>query len=203
MKKAKSQEESMRAEYKRGDFPKGLVRGKYAERLREARHMGVLKPKVAAAFNNEESVKALAVLSINIHSSVSVYLQIENQIKSALASGRLKSGDQLPSVRQLSEHLEVNPNTVSKAYRDLEVMGLLYTRRGMGFFVNQGVEDKCREECQRRVIGQLHEGVAEAKASGIPPKKIIDVVKASLAVDSSPYGPIPASVLTQSQAPGK
>src|SRR5689334_5145904 len=70
--------------------------------------------------------------SIDIHSTVAVYIQIENHIQFAIASGKLKAGDQLPSVRELSERLNVNPNTVAKAYRDLEVMGLLYTRRGMG-----------------------------------------------------------------------
>ena len=62
--------------------------------------------------------------NIDIHSSVAVYVQIENQVQFAIASGKLKAGDQLPSVRELSERLEVNPNTVAKAYRDLEVMGL-------------------------------------------------------------------------------
>ena len=77
--------------------------------------------------------------SIDIHSSVAVYVQIENHVQFAISSGKLKPGDQLPSVRELSERLEVNPNTVAKAYRDLEVMGLLYTRRGMCVFVNKGV----------------------------------------------------------------
>ena len=57
--------------------------------------------------------------SIDIHSSVAVYVQIENHIQFAIASGKLKHSDQLPSVRELSERLEVNPNTVAKAYRDL------------------------------------------------------------------------------------
>ncbi len=70
--------------------------------------------------------------NINIYSDVAVYEQIENHVQFAIASGRLKSGDQLPTVRALSEKLDINPNTVAKAYRDLEVMGLLYARRGMG-----------------------------------------------------------------------
>ena len=53
--------------------------------------------------------------SIDIHSSVAVYVQIENHVQFAISSGKLKPGDQLPSVRELSERLEVNPNTVAKA----------------------------------------------------------------------------------------
>jgi GntR family transcriptional regulator len=132
--------------------------------------------------------------SIDIHSSVAVYVQIENHVQFAIASGRLKPGDQLPSVRELSERLGVNPNTVAKSYRDLEVMGLLYTRRGMGVFVNKSIDAKCREDCRRRIIARLHEVVAEAKAAGMTRKDVVDVVEASLAVDASPYGETPAAV---------
>jgi len=133
--------------------------------------------------------------SIDIHSSVAVYVQIENHVQFAIASGRLKPGDQLPSVRELSERLGVNPNTVAKSYRDLEVMGLLYTRRGMGVFVNRNIELKCREECRKRIIGRMHEVVAEAKAAGMTRKEIGEVVEASLGIDASPYGETPAELL--------
>jgi len=133
--------------------------------------------------------------SIDIHSSVAVYIQIENHIQFAIASGRLKPADQLPSVRELSERLGVNPNTVAKAYRDLEVMGLLYTRRGMGVFINKGIESKCREECRRRIIMRLHEVVAESKASGMSKKEITEVLDKSLAAEASPYGETPNSIL--------
>ena len=133
--------------------------------------------------------------SVDINSSLAVYVQIENHIQFAIASGRLKPGDQLPSVRELSERLDVNPNTVAKDYRDLEVMGLLYTRRGMGVFVNKGIESRCREDCHRRIIGRLHEVVAEAKAAGMTDKQIEEVVSKSAASESAPYGTTPDSVL--------
>ena len=133
--------------------------------------------------------------SIDINSSVAVYVQIENHVQFAIASGRLKQGDQLPSVRELSERLGVNPNTVAKAYRDLEVMGLLYTRRGMGVFVNKGIEAKCREETRKRIIGRMHEVVAEAKAAGMELKEIEDVVSKSFQSDADPYTNTPDSVL--------
>jgi len=133
--------------------------------------------------------------SIDIHSSVAVYVQIENHVQFAIASGRLKPGDQLPSVRELSERLGVNPNTVAKAYRDLEVMGLLYTRRGMGVFVNKNIEAKCGEDCRKRIICRLHEVIAEAKDAGMAKKDIMMIAEASIAIDASPYGETPASLV--------
>jgi len=132
--------------------------------------------------------------SIDINSSVAVYIQIENHVQFAIASGRLKSGDQLPSVRELSERLGVNPNTVAKAYRDLEVMGLLYTRRGMGVFVNKGIEGKCREDCRKRIIGRMHEVVAEARAAGMNCREIVQIAEKSFATDDGPYSATPNSL---------
>ncbi|MCC6153473.1 MAG: GntR family transcriptional regulator [Candidatus Hydrogenedentes bacterium] len=141
--------------------------------------------------------------SIDINSSVAVYVQIENHVQFAIASGRLKAGDQLPSVRELSERLNVNPNTVAKAYRDLEVMGLLYTRRGMGVFVNKGVEGKCRDECRKRIIGRLHEVVAEAKAAGMTGKEISEVTEKSFQMESGPYSATPNSLTALAKAAPK
>jgi GntR family transcriptional regulator len=140
--------------------------------------------------------------SIDISSSVAVYVQIENHVQFAIASGRLKAGDQLPSVRELSERLGVNPNTVAKAYRDLEVMGLLYTRRGMGVFVNKGIEAKCREECRKRIIARMHEVVAEAKAAGMEKKEVVEVAEKSYEIESDPYSATP-SALTALAKPKK
>ena len=133
--------------------------------------------------------------NINIHSSVAVYVQIENSVQFAVASGRLKAGDQLPSVREASEKMNVNPNTVAKSYRDLEVMGILYTRRGMGVFINKGADAKCKEGTRQRIVGRLHEVVSEAKAAGMTAQEIKAVCTASCAIDAEPYGETPASLL--------
>ena len=133
--------------------------------------------------------------SINIESSVAVYVQIENQVQFAIASGRLKAGDQLPSVRELSERLALNPNTVAKSYRDLEVMGFLYTRRGMGIFIQKGIEAKCREVARRRIISRLHEVVAEAKAAGMTSTEIKEIVGKSCASQAAPYSETPRALL--------
>ena len=133
--------------------------------------------------------------NIDITSSVAVYVQIENHVQFAISSGRLKPGDQLPSVRELSERLGVNPNTVAKAYRDLEVMGLLFTRRGMGVFINKNVEQKCREECRRRIIERLHEVVAEAKAAGMSRDEVVKIVDKCIEADADPYSDVPSDIL--------
>ena len=133
--------------------------------------------------------------AVNIYSSVAVYAQIENEIRFAIASGKLKADDRLPSVREMSETLGVNPNTVAKAYRDLEVMGLLYTRRGMGVFVKKGVQSKCRERCDREIVERLHEVTQEAKATGLSKKDINEVVSKSFTFEGSPYADVPKAVM--------
>ncbi|MCX5759386.1 MAG: GntR family transcriptional regulator [Candidatus Hydrogenedentes bacterium] len=138
--------------------------------------------------------------NVNIHSSVAAYVQIENTVEFAVASGRLKAGDQLPSVRELSEKLNLNPNTVGKSYRDLEVMGIVFTRRGMGVYINKGVEAKCREDSRRRIVGRLHEVVSEAKAAGMTPQEIKAVCAASCAIDAELYGETPESLLAMVKA---
>ncbi len=77
--------------------------------------------------------------SIDYHSGVPVYLQLVQQTKSAVASGVLKDGDQLPSVRDLAERIQVNRNTISKAYAELETEGILENRQGSGAFVTTSV----------------------------------------------------------------
>jgi GntR family transcriptional regulator len=152
-------------------------------------HRGAL-----AHTRNEE--KKHMTPTIDIHSSLAVYVQIENYIQFAIAAGRLKAGDQLPTVHELSKQLSVNVNTVAKSYRDLEVMGLLYTRRGKGVFVNKSVEAKCREDCHKRLIGRLHEVVSEAKAAGLVRKDILQILEASIKLDVPPYGETPKELLS-------
>jgi len=132
--------------------------------------------------------------SVNIRSSVAVYVQIENQIRFAVASGRIKPGDQLPSVRELSERLNINPNTVAKAYRDLEVMGYLYTRRGMGVFINKDVTEKCREDCRKTILGRLYEVLLEAKAAGFSAQEVKDAMQRILAMEGDVYSEVPEEV---------
>jgi len=95
----------------------------------------------------------------------------------------------------LSETLGINPNTVAKAYRDIEVMGIVYTRRGMGVFVNKGIEAKVREDCRKRIVGRLHEVVSEAKAAGMSARDVKEMCNASFASGGDPYGEVPSVVM--------
>src|SRR6267142_5755902 len=96
-------------------------------------------------------------LQLDLHSGVPVYRQIMDQVLAAMASGRLATGDQLPTVRQLAVDLSINPNTVIRAYRELEIRGFLDTQQGTGTFIsNQKVQ---RNEVERR--RQLNQIVSE------------------------------------------
>lgn len=129
--------------------------------------------------------------AINIHSKVAVYQQIENCVRYGVAAGLLSEGNQLPSVRELSEKLDINPNTVAKAYRDLEVMGVVYTRRGMGVFIEKGIANRCKKDATAEVLDRLYEVSREAVACGLDDKTIARAVKEFSAGSGHPYAPAP------------
>jgi GntR family transcriptional regulator len=78
----------------------------------------------------------VGVLSIDPRDKTPIYAQLERSLRAAIASGRLRPGDQLPTVRQLAVDLQVNANTVARVYSDLERAGVLETRRGVGSFIS-------------------------------------------------------------------
>jgi len=77
----------------------------------------------------------MPLVTIDPKDTVPIYAQIENAVRAAIATGRLKVGDQLPTVRQMAVDLGVNANTIARVYMDLEHMGVIETRRGIGSFV--------------------------------------------------------------------
>lgn len=105
-------------------------------------------------------------ISVDFRSAVAAYRQIENAITYGIVSGRLKPGDRLPAVVGLGKQIGVNFNTVAKAYRGLEVMGLTYSRRGMGCFITEGARERCEEQCRQKLASRLFEVVNEARAAG-------------------------------------
>src|SRR5947199_9618838 len=84
---------------------------------------------------------------------VPIYLQIVNQVKYLVASGRLAPGDELPPIRTLAEQLLVNPNTVARAYRELEIAGIVTKRRTTGTYVSASGSPLARSE-QRRILSE-------------------------------------------------
>lgn len=126
-------------------------------------------------------------LRVNPDGPISVYMQIENQVRFAIASGRVKPGQILPSVRDLADDLKVNANTVTKAYRDLELMGLVTARRGIGVTVADDGRANCRKEVEEIVRSHLRDAVAECLAAGLARDKITRVVTETLKEAPPPY----------------
>lgn len=104
--------------------------------------------------------------SIDSKSGVPFYRQIIEQTKFAMARGALQTGDRLPTVRQLAVDLSINPNTVIRAYRELEIEGMLNTQQGSGTFVSNHEPDIDRLEQQRMLAQILTDMLARASAYG-------------------------------------
>jgi GntR family transcriptional regulator len=114
---------------------------------------------------------------LDLHSGMPVYRQIMNQVRGGIASGVLAAGDQLPTVRQLAVDLEINPNTVVRAYRELELGGLLETHQGTGTFI--GAQKMKRADAQReKQLAQIvADCVARAGAAGFTVDELIEELR--------------------------
>ena len=112
--------------------------------------------------------------AIDFHSGVPVYRQLIDQVRGGIASGALSAGDQLPTVRQLAVDLEINPNTVMRAYRELELGGLIETHQGTGTFIaNKKIEKKSAER-DRQLIQLAGEFAARVGAAGFAHEELIE-----------------------------
>jgi GntR family transcriptional regulator len=129
--------------------------------------------------------------SVDIRSEIAVYQQIENQVKFALVSGALQPGDPLPSVRELASLTGVNANTVTKAYRDLELMRLIVTRRGVGVKAAPGAARACKAETLTMVRRHIRMAVGECLASGVSEKEIKSLVQQAINRRVGPYDASP------------
>jgi GntR family transcriptional regulator len=121
-----------------------------------------------------DSTPAPARFAIDLHSGVPVYRQLIDQVRSGMASGLLKAGDQLPTVRQLAVDLAINPNTVMRAYRELELGGLLETQQGTGTFIANKKLQKNSPERERQITQMAGEIAARAGAAGFTLEDLID-----------------------------
>src|SRR5437762_7626610 len=104
--------------------------------------------------------------AIDFHSGVPVYRQLIDQVRGGIASGSLLAGDQLPTVRQLAVDLAINPNTVMRAYRELELGGLLETHQGTGTFVSNRKPERKSAERERQLDQMAGEFAARVGAAG-------------------------------------
>src|SRR5438132_6661764 len=110
--------------------------------------------------------------SLDPRSGVPVYRQIIDQVTGGIAAGALAGGDQLPTVRQLAVDLSINPNTVVRAYRELEIRGILTTHQGTGTFITTASVDKNDAERQRRLSQLVGEFVAHAGGAGFTLREV-------------------------------
>ncbi len=114
------------------------------------------------------------VIQLNPRSNTPIWEQIVNGMKEMIVKEILAPEDKLPSVRELASSLLVNPNTVSKAYQELERQGMIATIRGKGTFVAASVTPKLDEEKMASVQKQLHQILLEATYLGLEKQIIID-----------------------------
>jgi GntR family transcriptional regulator len=131
-------------------------------------------------------------LHITTSEGVPIYLQIVNQIKYLVASGRLSAGDELPPIRSLAEQLVVNPNTVARAYRELELSGVVEKRRTAGTYVSDAGSPLKRGEQVRILSMRLDALLTEARQMGFSTDEVIELLRvraADLIPDSSSRNP--------------
>jgi GntR family transcriptional regulator len=111
---------------------------------------------------------------LDLRSGVPVYRQIIDQVMGGIAAGTLAGGDQLPTVRQVAVDLSINPNTVMRAYRELEIRGVLETQQGTGTFIGHRKVKRDDVERQRRLSQLVGEFVARAGSSGFTIEDLLE-----------------------------
>jgi len=116
-------------------------------------------------------------IHISSHDGVPIYLQIVNQVKYLVASGRLAAGEELPPIRTLAEQLLVNPNTVARAYRELELAGVVTKRRTAGTYVSDGTSPLARRERLKIVTQRIDALLAEARQMNVDTATLIELIQ--------------------------
>jgi GntR family transcriptional regulator len=120
----------------------------------------------------------MPLVTLDARDATPLYAQLERALRAAIAAGRLRAGDQLPTVRQLAVDLRINANTVARVYADLERSGVLETRRGVGSFVRASATDaRPRHEHERRLRAFVTRVLADAAAAGFTPRELITEIQ--------------------------
>jgi|ERR1700730_14654298 GntR family transcriptional regulator len=120
------------------------------------------------------SVRNSFQFALDLRSGVPVYRQLIDQVRGGMALGQLAAGDQLPTVRQLAVDLAINPNTVMRAYRELELGGLLETHQGTGTFIGKKKLERKDAERERQLTQFANECAARAGAAGFTVEELLD-----------------------------
>ena len=111
-------------------------------------------------------------MAIDSHSSVPIYTQIVEHIRRAVAAGVYRPGETIPSLRALALELVVNPNTVQRAYEELEREGLVQARKGLGMFVTENGTASAIDKSAASVYANFVQGIRAGRAANLPPERI-------------------------------
>src|SRR5205823_259527 len=117
------------------------------------------------------------ILQINFKSGMPIYLQLVDQIKTAAASGELKPGEALPSIRPLAEELRLNRNTVAKAYAELESLGVIETLPGKGCFLKENHSPLRKEIRRKMLIEEIDQAVVMAHHLQVSDAEFLETVR--------------------------
>jgi GntR family transcriptional regulator len=136
--------------------------------------------------------------SIDANNGVAIYEQIVRQVKFAIAEGSLLPGQLLPGGRSLSVELAINPNTVAKAYQQLQSEGVLESMRGRGMVVCQGAAKYCRAERKAIIADGLQRVLTEALHGGLSAEEIEELVRKQLKKLASTVNTVAESIPSES-----
>lgn len=130
---------------------------------------------------NTESETPPFDFRLDAHSGVPVYRQLIDQVLGAVASRALASGDQLPTVRQVAVDLAINPNTVQRAYREMEIRGTVDTQQGTGTFIAESRHERSKDEHERQLTQLVDEFASRAGAAGFSLKQLVRALRERIA----------------------
>lgn len=133
-----------------------------------------------------ETVRAPFEFRLDSRSGVPVYRQLIDQVQAGIASGILATGDQIPTVRQVAVGLSINPNTVLRAYRELEIRGVLDTQQGTGTFIAVNGVKLDRAERERMLDQLVGEFIARAGAGGFTLQELLEALRDRVPESSKP-----------------
>ena len=114
----------------------------------------------------------MSLICVDVKSRAPIYEQLISNIKSLVFNGLLKADEQLPSVRMLSRELTINPNTIQKAYTELERQGIIYSLPGRGNFVSANTEELARQK-REKLLSEIMTDIKKAKDSGLSREDIV------------------------------
>lgn len=132
------------------------------------------------AIRNKSSQGLAVIFQVDLHSAKPVYQQLIDQVKFAIASGKLKPGDKMAPIREVATSIRVNRNTVAKVYSELEREGLLYSKAGQGSFVSDRGSDLSGKVRREQLTQRIDEILAQARLYEFSREAILELIERRL-----------------------